>query len=240
MYLSREELEAGNLNADTLRRAVEAVRSQAFVVLEGLLDAAAVRQARVTCEAIVERKHKDSIPLPYELLHRFPFKDFASHPIVLQGVSAVLGGEAAPQGFRWIRRCPPGGSAIARIHRDTAGFASSESGQLPLQLSVDIMLTEFTEENGATEIWPGTQHTVEADVAEHKSIGESIGEKARRMPCLRITGPAGAISIRDQRAWHRSGVNRTRDDRLMLAVGHWRRLKQDAPTPEGCGAFFGS
>ena len=223
MHVSREELEAGSLDADTLGWAVEAVRSEAFVVLEGLLESAAVHDARTACEAVIARKNKNSVALPYELLHRSPFKELATHPIVLQLVAAVLGGEGAPQGFRWVRRCPPGGSAIANVHRDVAGSKNIDSGRLPLQLSVDIMLTEFTQENGATEIWPGTQFTVETDVEGHKSVGE----RARRMPYVRITGPMGAISIRDQRAWHRSGVNRTQEDRLMLSVGHWRRANQD-------------
>ena len=96
----------------------------------------------------------------------------------------------------------------------------SANGSQPLQLSADILLTEFTSENGATQIWPGTQYTMEEDAEEHKSIGE----RAEKEPVVYITGPAGSVSIRDQRAWHRSGVNRTQQDRMLLSMGHWRSL----------------
>ncbi len=218
MQLSHEELDALSLHADTLRRAVEAFRTQGFVVLENVLDAALVDTARETCLAVLNRKNKDSVALPYELLRRSPFKELMANAIVLDVVKALLGDEGAPQGFRWIRRCPPGGRAIARVHRDTAGLPDSADDALSMQLSADLLLTEFTQDNGATQIWPGTQHTVEADVEEIKSIGE----RAEREPCMYVTGPAGSVSIRDQRAWHRSGINDTQQDRLMVSMGHWR------------------
>lgn len=220
MQLSHEELEALSLNADTLRRAVEAFRTQGFVVLETVLAGALVDEARETCEAVLNRKNKNNAVLPYELLRRTPFKELAANPIVLQVVKAVLGDEGAPQGFRWIRRCPPGGSSIARVHRDTAGLRDSADDSLPVQLSVDILLTEFTPDNGATQIWPGTQHTTEANVEEMKSIRE----RAEKQPFMQVTGPAGSVSIRDQRAWHRSGMNRSQEDRMMLSIGDWQSL----------------
>lgn len=218
MHVSRDELDACALSAANLRRAVSCVRRDAFVVLQGMIAADAVDAARKICASILERKHKDNVPLPYELLRRAPFVEFAAHPIVVQVVQAILEGRGAPQGFRWIRRCTPGRAAVARVHRDVAGLG--DGGELPLRLAVDVMLTPFTEDNGATQIWPGTQYTREADVAAHKSVGE----RAAKLPRLGITGTAGSIAIRDQRAWHRAGVNRTQQDRVMVSMGQWEKI----------------
>jgi ectoine hydroxylase-related dioxygenase (phytanoyl-CoA dioxygenase family) len=215
--ISLEERATRRLHADTLERATEALRADAFVVLEGLLDDEAIERARVTCRRVLDRKNRHRTPLPFELVRRVPFKGFAEHPIIVQVAASVLGGACAPQGFRWIRRSPPGGSAIGRVHRDTAGLRDVEGGGLPMRLSVDVMLTDFTEDNGATQIWPGTQGTVESNVDERKSVGE----RASKIPSVHITGPAGSVAIRDERAWHRAGVNRTDQDRVMLSIGQW-------------------
>ena len=128
---------------------MEAVQKHAFVVLENLFGAATVDKAHAACEAALNRKNRNSTALPYELLRRSPFKEIVLHPIVHQVTTTLLGGEGAPHGFRWIRRCPPGGSAIARVHRDTAHLSENADGFLPIQLAVDILLTEFTPDNGS-------------------------------------------------------------------------------------------
>lgn len=214
MQVSREERESHNLASPTLERAVEAVRVHAFVVLENLLIPDVVADARGACEKVLERKNRNNTALPYELKSRPPFAELAGNPIIARVVMAILGEEPSPRRMWWIRRCPPEGSAIAHVHRDVSGPADVETGELPLQISVDIMLTEFTEENGATRIWPGTQNTFEASVDEHVSVGEM----AAKIPCARITGPAGSVCFRDARAWHCSGVNHTEDDRMMLSI----------------------
>jgi len=148
--------------------------------------------------------------VPYELLNRAPLNRVVGAPPVRALLVHLLGERCATEEICWFRISPPGGSAIARIHRD-----SRASG--PLSISVDAMLTEFTEQNGATELWAGTQH------APDRSQNES--DEARRLADIRpstIAGPAGTVVLRDERAWHRAGTNRTSANRCMFSSPGWK------------------
>ncbi len=114
----------------------------------------------------------------------------------------------------WIRSCPPGGRA-QRVHRDrhvlAAHGARADAGP---RFSLDILLTDFTEENGATEVWPGSHRIVDRDALE----ASRTAERAALRPSTRIVAPAGSIVARDLRAWHRAMPNLTATPRLMLSV----------------------
>ena len=110
-------------------------------------------------------------------------------------------------GAWWFRRCPPGGSSIRRVHRDQR--------RSQLSISMDVMLTDFSEANGATQIWPGTQQFVRPETTD-------VTRRAEQIPGVFITGTSGSVVLRDERAWHRGGLNHTPDARLMLSINRWQ------------------
>lgn len=72
------------------------------------------------------------------------------------------------------------------------------------------MLDDFTEENGATRIVPGT----------HRSDRYPDGGEA--IETLPATGPKGTIMVWDGRLWHGTGVNRTDAPRHGLLSAYCR------------------
>lgn len=78
----------------------------------------------------------------------------------------------------------------------------------PLMANCLWMLTDVTEENGATRVAPGS-HLVQRWPAE----GETV-------PTLPATGPAGTIMVWDGRLWHGTGVNTTDSPRYVLLAAY--------------------
>jgi ectoine hydroxylase-related dioxygenase (phytanoyl-CoA dioxygenase family) len=101
------------------------------------------------------------------------------------------------------------------VHRDFDHLFPGHPVALPIvQVIVNIPLIDFTIENGATEVWPGS-HLIVDENSEHTA---AIEERAAELPSVRTTVPAGSIILRDMRTWHRGMPNRTNDIRTMLAM----------------------
>jgi ectoine hydroxylase-related dioxygenase (phytanoyl-CoA dioxygenase family) len=90
-----------------------------------------------------------------------------------------------------------------KIHRDIRGFSSD----IPLLLNMLVMLDDFTIENGATLVLPGSHLNAEAPT-EHEF-------KLKAVP---ITGSAGDIVIWNSNLFHASGINTTQQVRRALPI----------------------
>jgi len=188
-----------------------------FVVLPNTITPDATREALNLCERTAARRNRVRAPVPYELLHRSPLNEIARSKQAQAMLVRLLGEHYATQDICWFRISPPGGSAIDRIHRDRPACDG-----LPLSVSVDAMLTDFTEQNGATQIWSGTQHS---RAGEPRAANEDAARFLTATPPTAIVGTAGSIVLRDERAWHRAGVNRTAVNRCMFSSPGWRSVE---------------
>lgn len=114
---------------------------------------------------------------------------------------------------------PPNGRNFAtRIHVDRPrliqGFKESFNGL--------ILLSDFTIENGATYLLPGS----------HK-LEEMPDEKYFYENAVRLTAKAGDVFYFDPRLWHAAGVNNTNEWRYAIAIGMVRPyLKQKFDIPK--------
>lgn len=99
------------------------------------------------------------------------------------------------------------GGVAQRLHGDQV-FAPSNT-PYPLIANTMWMLDEFTAENGATRVVPGT-HTA----------GRWPGDDEQD-DALMATGPAGTLMVWDGRLWHGAGANVTDTPRhgLIIAYG---------------------
>jgi len=75
-------------------------------------------------------------------------------------------------------------------------------------LVINIPLGEVTEQNGSTEVWPGTHK-------ERLSISEF---NAARLPSVRLNSSPGDVVLRYSNLYHRGTPNRSPEVRFMLAV----------------------
>jgi hypothetical protein len=94
------------------------------------------------------------------------------------------------------------------VHRDVRTVSQDYGKQMLLVL---ITLDEFTEENGATYLLPGSHRMPEKPTNE-EFIANSV----------RAVAPAGTLVIFDARLWHSAGVNRTARPRRAITYGFTR------------------
>ena len=85
---------------------------------------------------------------------------------------------------------------------------------------VNIALVDFTEENGATEVWPASHLITDLQHNDKKNLEE----RAIQLPSTRTIMPAGSVVVRDMRCWHRGMPNQTQEIRSMLALVYFRRF----------------
>lgn len=200
--------------------ALEALRDQGFVVIRSVLDLARVDAllcALKRIDAVTPLKpHQPYLPLVSPLTD----DDVVRHPRLLTIVRAALGNDlmVGPVG---LHRQDPGDRQLS-IHRDRRQLFD-----LPLALPVyaiviQIALSDFTEENGATELWPGS-HWLPDDGNGDRA---ATSRRAEAMPSCLMTMGAGDVCLRDARLWHRAGTNRSDASRSMLVVQYERDLQQ--------------
>jgi ectoine hydroxylase-related dioxygenase (phytanoyl-CoA dioxygenase family) len=141
-----------------------------------------------------------------ELLRKPLVRTFARH--ILQGDYTLSSHTANITG--------PGGSAMV-MHSDQ-GY-TPRSIAMPLTMNVMWMLNDFTAENGATRVVPGS-HLVQAEPPRDGHVETVAG-----------VGPAGTALIFDGRVWHGTGANVTADGQrwgvLTYFVRPWMRTQEN-------------
>ncbi len=132
------------------------------------------------------------------LLSRDPvFSDLAEHPFALQAVKALLGWPVLLSNISANITGPGGGEMT--LHADQ-GFAPQPWGGIQ-GVNIAWAVDDFTDENGATRIVPGSHRLNRTPAA---------GEGEHTVP---LEAPAGSMIIMEGRVWHRTGFNRTPDRR---------------------------
>ena len=114
--------------------------------------------------------------------------------------------------------------SIQHIHRDAGHLFPDTPYVLPMTKAViNIPLVDFTEKNGATEVWPSSHLMV--DRPEDNQL--SLEKRVQSLASVRMLIPAGSLVIRDMRCWHRGMPNKTAQPRPMLALVYFRRFHHE-------------
>ena len=230
MKVTEEEKKSGLLNEGNLELAIRILLDQGYVVLEevlpkpwvenmhGVITAALEKQYEGNPEALEKSGgHGGVAPRP-----EMPFTDplIIENPMAFQIMESVLG-------ERFFGYLPYGcnttfpGSGVQNLHRDCGHlFPELRVALPPALLVVNIPLVEFTVENGATEIWPGSHLMLDRDREEIANLLE----RSARYPSRQTLMPAGSVVVRDMRAWHRGMPNSTDKPRMMLALVFFRQF----------------
>ncbi|GAB3738687.1 hypothetical protein GCM10028794_21680 [Silanimonas algicola] len=127
--------------------------------------------------------------------HRFDpyFKSFFSHsPYILHACNPV-GGLPGVENY------------VHRIHRDVRTFIPGYN----LRINVLVMLDDFSEQNGATLVLPGSHGRPDPPSESEFSEG-----------CHRLTGKAGTVVLFNSYLWHRGGLNMTSRPRVALTLSY--------------------
>ena len=142
----------------------------------------------------------------YNLLARDPvFQQVPVHPRLLPVVEGVLDPGCLVSSLSSISIDP--GETAQPLHVDDTLYALPRPHQAVVCNSM-WALTDFTEENGATRIVPGSHKS-----AERPDYGAEYDSIAAEMP-------AGSLLIWNGSLWHGGGANRSRDRRVGIAMNY--------------------
>lgn len=233
MQISSTERSAGQLSKASLATAVRTFRDVGMVVLENALDlkfVAVLRDAEIKArERYIASKGglkalegktfgKNHVGFFPPLLPPFSDPQVVANPFAVQIMTELLGGDLQCSFYNDNVAYP--GSGTQPLHRDTRPLFHGELN-VPtptVQLVLNIPLCDFTEENGSTEIWPGT-HLIVDVVPEDEG---RLEERAKELPSIRANLSAGSLVLRDLRLWHRGMPNHADYARSMFALVYQR------------------
>jgi hypothetical protein len=100
-------------------------------------------------------------------------------------------------------------SPTQSVHRDQAHFFPEAGVLLPQTRdhhATHILLCNFTDENGSTELWPGTHRMFDTDHndmgggylnAQGRELWSGAEGRASSVPSVNCNAPAGSIMVRD-------------------------------------------
>jgi ectoine hydroxylase-related dioxygenase (phytanoyl-CoA dioxygenase family) len=132
-----------------------------------------------------------------------PFRRLAEQPDVLGLVDRVLMPNYLLSTEQSIRLHP--GEAAQAWHFDDSFYMQPRPRIATLGVTVIWAIEDFTQDNGATELLPGS----------HRWGGEDPA--SRGVAPLRAVMPAGSALVFDAATWHRGGANRSSGTRLAIS-----------------------
>jgi hypothetical protein len=141
------------------------------------------------------------------------FREAIARPEMLALVESVLG-----EGFKLsslnVRSANPHSSSVQPFHIDM-GLLPDAKGYAVCNCV--WMLDDFTTENGALRVIPGSHHW-------HKKPQEELSDPYAQHPQeLLVTGRAGTVVIMNAHTWHGGTANRTDKERRALHSFFCRR-----------------
>lgn len=196
-------------------RAIQEIEVYGFTILEGVLNAdevAATKAALIRCE----REHGEDHKFGGSARHvsNLPVLDpvflpIVDHPRTLPVLEHFLG-RSMILGSLNSRIVRPG-DGEQRIHADIPTELLNPVS--PVMMNTVWMLDDFTAENGATRVVPGS----------HRS-GYSLPPEGLEIKyVVQAEAPAGSVLVFNGQCWHGGGENRSARNRHAL-FGHYRKF----------------
>jgi ectoine hydroxylase-related dioxygenase (phytanoyl-CoA dioxygenase family) len=203
-------------------RALAEIEEQGYTMLPGEVPLPRVAALR----AALERVYREEAHVPrqtaepgclrgYNLVRRAAiFREALQEPEVVAICDAVLGNTCILHSFESRSALPGGGQQS--LHRDMPWVPDT-----PLSINVVWMLDDFTEENGATRVVPGSHRRPEGPERDRVYPDEVLA-----------IAPAGSLLLFNTQTWHGGGPNRTDRTRYAFHVHYcrsWVKPQRDHP-----------
>ncbi|MCZ6681376.1 MAG: phytanoyl-CoA dioxygenase family protein [Candidatus Poribacteria bacterium] len=250
--LCPEELTSGRMSRPHLDQAVEAIRTDGYVILENVVSYAhldllcekmdADLQTLMTASVLpinFVKGHLQQDPPPFA---PYVFRDVVANPFVVQVTRELLGDGLFNSFYSGNTNCP--GSGTQPVHVDLGQLWRGLKVAHPaMSLVVNVAPMDVTEHNGSIELWPRSHldTNVALDDATIK-VDERLVEARRQFaPPVRGNVKKGSMLIRDMRLWHRGMPNHSDRPRQMIAMIHhihWFRRGKPIKFNRGCEAAF--
>lgn len=158
----------------------------------------------------------------YALLAKSPvFADLVIHPLALAFAEADLGRSCLLSACLAIKLHP--GETVQPWHCDDAHILAPRS-DVAYGVSSFWAIDDTTEENGATEIIPGSHRWTDADINggvfedsfSDRTVRDVSDDPGARADAVKATMPAGSLMIAKGALQHRGGANKSGAPRLII------------------------
>jgi ectoine hydroxylase-related dioxygenase (phytanoyl-CoA dioxygenase family) len=196
-----------------------------YVVLEGAMGAGLLGELRERILALFvsEGARAGSEFRTEEHAHRLAnlvdkgevFRRAIAEPAVLDGVKHVLGPSVKLSSLN-ARSADPNSDAGQPLHVDMAAIPDARGYWV---CNTIWMLDDFTAENGATRLVPGSHKWGQRPQEVLADPGAPHPDE------ILLTGPAGGVVVMNAHLWHGGTANRTARPRLAMHAFYCRRDK---------------
>ncbi|KAK3114838.1 hypothetical protein LTR53_006418 [Teratosphaeriaceae sp. CCFEE 6253] len=236
-------------DATTLQSALEALHQDGLLVLKQVVDVGHVDHLRQVMSAETrsilqssQRADQYNQGVKSNILQNPPvhradclFDDVFFNPFVCQIANAYLGSTPITNFMTANNALAGTGGLRQPVHKDIPFLHPT----CPFYFIANIVLSDFTSANGATEFWLGSHaQTTSADqvvcTPQTKRFrgqvpgrdptcdvkGELVEQRRKVRPPVLAECRRGDVVIRDLRTWHAGMPNNTTEDRLMVAIGY--------------------
>ena len=231
--MSTQEIKVTPLSSDELDLACQTLSEVGYVIFEQAIPLEIVEKIKDAFEAGHNTGQQDTDFLTH------PFLDprIINNPIAISIIEKIMGTgffSSLPYGFNSTQRSSRyyKNSLKQWIHRDSGHLFPQMRAALPVtKIVVNVTLTDFTIENGCTEIWPGSHliiDPIKSPTTEEEKLFQNYHvcseERGAELPSVRMVMPAGSVVVRDMRCWHRAMPNYTDRTRTMIAMVYFSRI----------------
>ena len=251
--VTADEVASGVMTAEHVATAVEALRTDGFVILNDIVDTAHldVLHERMLADLVALQERPDAPynwhpgnvqqdPPPFP---PYLFRDVLVNDMVICVTKAVLGPGIKNVMYGGNNALPS--DKRQPVHVDTGHLWPAnvlECAHPPAQLVINVLTVDVSPANGSTEIWPGTHRDLSIGAGDDIKIDPETVEKRRaEAPPIQSTFRRGSALIRDIRLWHAGMPNRTDEPRPMIAMIHscgWMETGLPLRFPRGTEDFL--
>jgi ectoine hydroxylase-related dioxygenase (phytanoyl-CoA dioxygenase family) len=197
------------------------IAEQGFAVIPGVFSPGDVERMRAAieevfaCEEGALAGHGPHVRFSVNLTNKHAvFRETIQQPFLMELMAALLGDDFI-LGSLHTRSTYPGAPA-QQLHRD---WMLDRRIPFPTHVNSMWMLDDFTAENGATRLVPGS----------HLWDGEPEAQKVYPGE-VQATGAAGSVAVFDSRVYHAGGANRSGNARRGLTgffCRSWAKPQED-------------
>jgi len=191
------------------------VTTRGYAIVSDVVDTTEVAHLREVLDRLISedladpdlRRRNDDWMSFNGVLRDDAIADIVTHPKILPDVEAILGSTCIMYACVSSSMPPHGTNYSRRVHVDSQRVIPS----YPTNIGVLTALTDFTEENGATRLLPGSFERLDPPSdAEFDRDAETVFPRA------------GDALIFNARTWHAGGINHTDQPRHALTVNYCR------------------
>jgi ectoine hydroxylase-related dioxygenase (phytanoyl-CoA dioxygenase family) len=189
-----------------------ALDSEGFAVIPGVLDPLAIQQIRYAFHCAAQDEGTQHVRLTAEMPHYDAWVALRDHQQVLAAAEHVLSGPSRVRDLHG--RNPLPGYGQQGLHTD---WPARAPGAPYVVMTALWMLDDFTEDNGATRVVPGTHRMTGA-------IPKDLNQPLARHPHeARIVAAAGSVLLFNGHLWHSGTKNRSSGPRRVVQMVLERR-----------------